>query len=37
VVKGLRYKKALLEVAGITAAVVALSLGLGILIKLVFG
>jgi VIT1/CCC1 family predicted Fe2+/Mn2+ transporter len=37
VVKGLRYKKALLEVAGITAAVVALSLGLGMLIKLVFG
>jgi VIT1/CCC1 family predicted Fe2+/Mn2+ transporter len=37
VVRGLRYKKALLEVAAITTAVVALSLGLGILIKLIFG
>jgi len=37
VVKGLRYRKALLEVTTITSAVVALSLGLGMLIKLVFG
>lgn len=37
VVRGLRYKKALLEVAAITTAVVSLSLGLGILIKLIFG
>lgn len=37
VVKGLRYRKALLEVTSITAAVVALSLGLGVLIKQIFG
>ncbi len=37
VIKGLRYRTALFEVASITAAVVVLSLGLGMLIKLVFG
>ncbi len=37
VVKGLRYRKALFEVTSITAAVVALSLGLGMIIKHVFG
>jgi len=37
VVKGLRYRKALFEVSSITASVVALSLGLGMLIKVVFG
>lgn len=37
VVKGLRYRTALFEVTSITAAVVALSLGLGMLIKLIFG
>lgn len=37
VVKNLRYMKALLEVASITAAVVVLSLALGMAIKLLFG
>lgn len=37
VVKGLSYRKALLEVTSITAAVVSLSLGLGMVIKLIFG
>jgi len=37
VVKGLRYRRAVMEVSAITAVVVALSLGLGMVIKLVFG
>ncbi len=37
VVKNLPYRKALFEVLSITAGVVALSLGLGMTIKLVFG
>lgn len=37
VVKSLRYRTALFEVTSITAAVVTLSLGLGMLIKLIFG
>jgi len=37
VVKNLTYRKALFEVASITAGVIALSLGLGMLIKLIFG
>ncbi|MBN1496308.1 MAG: rubrerythrin family protein [Spirochaetes bacterium] len=37
VVKGLLYRKAVMEVSAITAVVVALSLGLGMVIKLVFG
>jgi VIT1/CCC1 family predicted Fe2+/Mn2+ transporter len=37
VIKGLRYRTALFEVTAITSAVVILSLGLGMGIKLVFG
>jgi len=37
VVKNLSYTRALFEVSSITAGVVALSLGLGMIIKLVFG
>jgi VIT1/CCC1 family predicted Fe2+/Mn2+ transporter len=37
VVKGLRYRKALLEVSTITAGVIVLSLFLGLAIKLIFG
>lgn len=37
VVKNLTYRKALFEVSSITAGVIALSLGLGMLIKLIFG
>lgn len=37
VIKGLRYRTALLEVVTITSVVILLSLGLGILIKVIFG